>query len=544
MSLDNPKILFLTPLGHGLQLLTQQFEAMGVLMQVAEVKNRKTDVIEVFEKIDITQFHLLMVDAGLPLEQLKQILHQAEVQSHALGHLLMHAMVCTETLPERLELDDLLVHDIFFLPIATNELMIRLKLLKQRQIRTFGSWLKNRDLGSTNAILQREQDITRDIFNRIIHQKNLTAEDGLEIWHKSVTQFSGDVVLSYRRCNGNIVLLMGDFTGHGLHAAMGALPTQNVFNAMMAKILDFYDILYEINDKLVESLPTGLFMAAFFAEYIPLKQELIYINAGLPSAYILEEQDVIELQSENIPLGILRSDQLNFNFRKINFKNDAKLLVYTDGVEEVENKFGETFNLKFNALIKAYRNKLNLEEVKRYFYLHTGFDGFNDDLTLIKFSPQNAYNKGICLFNNINPCSKISTESWNYKTQSQIKPGLFRFLTRVIMTHLKFTNGVQLLNVCLGLLDEYLSLVKNNHGLDVDIQYTISGVLIIAYKVLSPLVPEEQSHAVADKILSLLLRIAEKTPMQINQFKGFDHFELRVDLNACVALPEICIPYE
>ena len=67
------------------------------------------------------------------------------------------------------------------------------------------------------------------------------------------------------------MVLLGDFTGHGLPAAIGALPLAEVFHGMVSKRFALEDVLREVNTKLKSILPVGVFCCAT-AAHLELSQ--------------------------------------------------------------------------------------------------------------------------------------------------------------------------------------------------------------------------------------------------------------------------------
>ena len=57
--------------------------------------------------------------------------------------------------------------------------------------------------------------------------------------------FNGDLLLAACTPSGNMHLLLGDFTGHGLPAAVGAMPLAEVFYGMTAKGFGLAETLRE-----------------------------------------------------------------------------------------------------------------------------------------------------------------------------------------------------------------------------------------------------------------------------------------------------------
>ena len=74
--------------------------------------------------------------------------------------------------------------------------------------------------------------------------------------------FNGDLLLAAHAPAGQMFVLLGDFTGHGLPAAIGAMPLAETFYGMAAKGYSSTDILREINAKLKQILPVEMFCCA------------------------------------------------------------------------------------------------------------------------------------------------------------------------------------------------------------------------------------------------------------------------------------------
>jgi CheY-like chemotaxis protein len=75
---------------------------------------------------------------------------------------------------------------------------------------------------------------------------------------------NGEVLLSGFSQSGDLHVLLGDFTAHGLAATIGALPAAETFRAMTEKGFRSAVILAEFNRKRRTRLPTGKFLSAVF----------------------------------------------------------------------------------------------------------------------------------------------------------------------------------------------------------------------------------------------------------------------------------------
>ena len=112
--------------------------------------------------------------------------------------------------------------------------------------------------GPHHATLVRDQELAKIIFDRVAHSGSLS-DSSLRYLQSAYAMFNGDILLAARRPSGEMHLLLGDFTGHGLPAAIGAMPLAEIFYGMTAKGFGLSDILREMNLKLKSILPVGFF---------------------------------------------------------------------------------------------------------------------------------------------------------------------------------------------------------------------------------------------------------------------------------------------
>jgi len=210
-------------------------------------------------------------------------------------------------------------------------------------------------------------DSDRKVFDQLIHQHNqelaLTSHlleqisgmnkfplPGLSVWQqeKDAGNFSGDIVLSAPRPSGGINILLGDFVGRGLPAAVGALPVAEVFYGMTEKGFGLSDIIEEINQKLLFVLPEGLFCAACLMELEEQGKMLAVWNGGLPDVLVIDQHAKIKdrVPSSHIPLGIHATNKVDLDSVFIEVDAGDKVVFFTDGLMNAENVQGEKFGIQ------------------------------------------------------------------------------------------------------------------------------------------------------------------------------------------------------
>jgi len=181
------------------------------------------------------------------------------------------------------------------------------KIILQSKIRSMQRIAAlNREVQGMYSMIHREQEIAESVFINAIQSANIE-NPYLRQVVRPAGIFSGDMVLSAYSPSRDLYFLTGDFTGHGLLAALGAMPVSEVFRAMTTKGFSPEEILTGINKKLKSMLPVGMF---FGAQLVVVNHDLEHVrvfNAGMPDVIIVDgETNQIKhrLASTGLPLGV------------------------------------------------------------------------------------------------------------------------------------------------------------------------------------------------------------------------------------------------
>ncbi|MBF0454531.1 MAG: fused response regulator/phosphatase [Magnetococcales bacterium] len=173
-----------------------------------------------------------------------------------------------------------------------------------------------------------------------------------------VETMCGDMILSALRPDKTQHVLLGDFTGHGLPAAIGGPVTSDIFYAMTRKGFSGQEILTEINQKLYQKTPSGMFMAAGFLELNREKNRLTVWNCSLPDILIFRDEALVErVTSSHFARGIL--NQPDKPGTQINVRPGDRIFAYTDGFVEEKNSEEEMlgpekFEKKISEMIQHH----------------------------------------------------------------------------------------------------------------------------------------------------------------------------------------------
>lgn len=235
----------------------------------------------------------------------------------------------------------------------------------------------------------REQQVAADIFRKIVHVGSLDSEN-IKYLLSPMSLFNGDLLLAAYTPTGQLQLMLGDFTGHGLVASIGAGPAAEIFYGMTAKGFGIEEIIPELNKKMCNVLPTGMFLAACLLSFDKEQGLISLFTGGLPEHLLFSEDSgaIDRIVSSNLPLGIIGNEESDFVFEHIEVSSDQRLYLFTDGIIEARNKEGEEAGIKgfewclSNPVVEGDTFNSILESYKTF----TGNSEQEDDLTLVEVS--------------------------------------------------------------------------------------------------------------------------------------------------------------
>ncbi|MBF0195365.1 MAG: response regulator [Magnetococcales bacterium] len=243
-----------------------------------------------------------------------------------------------------------------------------------------------RELQIKNNYLQFERDLVENIVKKLHNNPHFDPRN-IRFVAEPLEKTNGDVFFSAFKPDGTQHILLGDFTGHGLQAAVGGPLVATFFYLRTLDGISSLDILKEINTTLYNQLPASTFMAAVFVEVTPKRDKIKLWNAALPAQLLINDGENIATHfiSNMTPLGV--TDKLIINDCDwVNFQNDTKLYLYSDGLVEPMNNNAEMFGVERleKLLIQTASGDINFNDVIQHI-INFGKDSIQiDDITLVE----------------------------------------------------------------------------------------------------------------------------------------------------------------
>ncbi len=248
-------------------------------------------------------------------------------------------------------------------------------------------------LESANAQLQYHDQVMRREF-AIVEQIYRNGLDYIETRcsnarsHTSpMSMFNGDILLEAPSPSGGVYHIVGDFTGHGLGASICTLPVSDIFYRCAAKKKSVGQIARKINARLLQLLPETMFLCATISYLDSSGKTLTLWSGGMNDNLHVHggsNAKLDRIEGENMPLGVLIEEDFDEVICVVEFGEESRFYIYTDGISEACNASGEYFGLErlANYLLENRKNTVDslISEVRKF----RGEEDQSDDISILE----------------------------------------------------------------------------------------------------------------------------------------------------------------
>lgn len=276
--------------------------------------------------------HLVLMDAMMPVmdgfEAAQQI--KALAGETLVPIIFLTSLTESEALARCLEAggDD-------FLAKPYNQVILAAKIKAMDRLRRLqATVLEQRDLiARHHDYLLNEQRVAKAVFDKVAHSGCLNAPN-IRYLQSPYALFNGDLLLAAFTPAGDMHVLLGDFTGHGLPAAVGAMPLAEVFYGMTAKGYGLSETLREMNAKLKRILPVDMFCCAAMLCLSFQRGSVEVWNGGMPDGYLhsIASGERTALTARHLPLGVLSPQTFDDRTEVFPMAVGDRVFLLSDGV--------------------------------------------------------------------------------------------------------------------------------------------------------------------------------------------------------------------
>jgi len=275
-----------------------------------------------------------------------------------------------------------------FLPKPYNQLILAAKINAMDRLRRLqATMLQQRDqIARHHDHLLHEQRVAKAVFDKVAHSGCINAAPNIRYLQSPYALFNGDLLLAAYTPSGDMHVLLGDFTCHGLPAAVGAMPLAEVFYGMTAKGYGLAQILREMNAKLKRILPVDMFCCATLLCLSTQRRVVEVWNGGMPEGYVHEVASGrrTPLQPRHLPLGVLSAEAFDDRTEVWPMALGDRVFLLSDGVLDTADANDQLFGVeRLQQVFSANREPDRLfDDIERALAAFRG--EARDDVSLVE----------------------------------------------------------------------------------------------------------------------------------------------------------------
>lgn len=235
-----------------------------------------------------------------------------------------------------------------------------------------------------------QMDKARRIQANLIPRREAVRPHGIDFLYEPAEDVGGDFFDVRAADNGACFVYLADVSGHGVPAALGAAMLKTLFDTQMTPRGTPDAIVTRVHEAFAAATLDEDFATAFVLRWSPEDGILHYTSAGHGPAFLLSSEGEIE---ELDATGPLMGADLGGRWEtRERAPNAARLVVVTDGVQDLQSETGEAFGA--DRLRAVLRDTIALPLGDALSQLHNTLVAFRgkghqtDDMTVLAINLQ------------------------------------------------------------------------------------------------------------------------------------------------------------
>lgn len=211
--------------------------------------------------------------------------------------------------------------------------------------------------------------------------------DGWNVWlfTKSANDVGGDLIDYIEFEEKEYGISIGDVAGKGLSAALIMAKLQATIRALATREISLTELISKINKIFHRDSLKSIFASLVYIHVKANHDQLRLVNAGHMPPVILRENEIENLLKGGPAIGLM--NELNLPEKNIDLKKGEKLFIYSDGITEATDEYGEFFGE--HRLMKVLENQKqrSADDLGKYIIQtvedYRGNARINDDLSIV-----------------------------------------------------------------------------------------------------------------------------------------------------------------
>jgi len=216
-------------------------------------------------------------------------------------------------------------------------------------------------LNEFNDMIQRDLKLAEQIHQSLIPETLKNSKIEIAVNYKPMIGLGGDFADIYFDGDRYLYLTLIDVTGHGISAALLVNRISSEVRKLVRDELEPNEILYYLNNFIIDVFDqTGMFLTAFTLKIDFSNLLMTYSGSAHPPIILWkkEKRKFEKISSQNVIVGFEKVGLTNFSQDSIQLNSGDKLVIYTDGIVEAEDRNRKALGV--NGFVKII-DELNSE---------------------------------------------------------------------------------------------------------------------------------------------------------------------------------------
>jgi serine phosphatase RsbU (regulator of sigma subunit) len=171
--------------------------------------------------------------------------------------------------------------------------------------------------------------------------------------YRPAREVGGDFYDAFVIDEDHFAVAVGDVSDKGMPAALYMALTRSLLRAEGSRTRSPQATLARVNQLLIELGERDMFVTVFYGVVARSSRQLTYCRAGHDRPFLLRDGDVSELHGKGMALGVVGAGRLALAEETVQLAPGDRLLLYSDGLSDVQSPDGEFFEKERLAALVA-----------------------------------------------------------------------------------------------------------------------------------------------------------------------------------------------
>jgi len=212
---------------------------------------------------------------------------------------------------------------------------------------------------------RNEMNLASEVQKLIVPQE-WPQQDHLKVSsiYKPLWNVGGDYIDCFLLDNNRTAFCVADVSGKGISAALVMANFQGIVHQTLNSNITLDKLVDVLNRAVLQTTKNERIITFFVAEYNRKTKTLQYLNAGHVPPFLYTQGSCMRLDKGTTLLGIVENIPMVLP-EIIELRDDATMVLYTDGITDIVNRSGENFE---DAILCDFVENHHQLDVKEFTY--------------------------------------------------------------------------------------------------------------------------------------------------------------------------------